>query len=158
MENTGNFILERDSRGGLILVNRDGVRSESVVPVRPFPISGPPELIILCGADGRELLCLDDFGQLPAKQREMIVAELAHREFMPAVTRIERVYADTDPSEWRIETDHGQTSFLMNDGDTDVRRLGPNRILLVDIHGIRYLIPDVRQLDAASRRILDRYM
>ena len=34
-----------------------------------------------------------------------------------------------------------------------MRRLGPNRILLVDTHSIRYLIPDVRRLDSASRRI-----
>ena len=46
----------------------------------------------------------------------------------------------------------------MEDSDNDVRRLGPNRILLVDTHGIRYLIPDTRRLDAVSRRILDRYL
>ena len=46
----------------------------------------------------------------------------------------------------------------MEDSDNDVRRLGANRILLVDTHGIRYLIPDASRLDAASRRILERYL
>ena len=27
-----------------------------------------------------------------------------------------------------------------------------------DSHGVRYLIPDVRRLDAASRRILDHFL
>ena len=63
-----------------------------------------------------------------------------------------------DPSQWRVVTDRGPTAFMIEDADNDVRRLGPNRILLVDTHGIRYLIPDVRQLDGASRRILDRYL
>ena len=57
-----------------------------------------------------------------------------------------------------VVTNRGPTTFLMEDSDNDVRRLGPNRILLVDIHGIRYLIADTRRLDAASRRILDRYL
>ncbi len=46
----------------------------------------------------------------------------------------------------------------MEDSDNDVRRLGPNRFLLVDAHGIRYLIPNARRLDSGSRRILDRYL
>jgi hypothetical protein len=55
-------------------------------------------------------------------------------------------------------TDRGPTTFLMDDSDMDVRRLGPYRVLLVDTHGIHYMIPDVRQLDSGSRRILDRYL
>jgi len=84
--------------------------------------------------------------------------ELAQREFMPVVVGIDKVLAETHPSEWHVETDRGRTTFLMEDSDVDVRRLGPNRLLLVDAHGVRYLIPDVRKLDAPSRRILDRYL
>jgi hypothetical protein len=43
------------------------------------------------------------------------------------------------------------------DSEDDVRRLGPYKALFIDTHGIRYLIPDTRTLDLASRRILDRY-
>ena len=64
--------------------------------------------------------------------------------------------ADVDPSEWHVETNRGPTSFLL-DSEDDVRRLGPFKALFIDSHGIRYLIPDTRELDYASRRILDRY-
>jgi hypothetical protein len=30
--------------------------------------------------------------------------------------------------------------------------------MLVDAHGVQYLIRDARRLDPASRRILDRYL
>ena len=72
--------------------------------------------------------------------------------------RIEWVQAEVDPSQWSIVTDRGPTTFLMEDSDNDVRRLGPYRILLVDTHGVRYLISDTRKLDGTSRRILDRYL
>ena len=90
--------------------------------------------------------------------QEAIERELSDREFTPIVVRIESVQADADPSQWRVLTNRGPTTFLMEDSDNDVRRLGPNRILLVDVHGIRYLILDAGRLDAASRRILDRYL
>ena len=33
-----------------------------------------------------------------------------------------------------------------------------SRALVIDAHGIRYLIPDTRTLDATSRRLLERYL
>ncbi len=40
----------------------------------------------------------------------------------------------------------------------DVRRLGPQRALVIDARGLRYLIEDIRSLDALSRRVLERYL
>ena len=42
--------------------------------------------------------------------------------------------------------------------DEDIRRLGPTRAILVDMHGVRYYVDDSRQLDAKSRRILTQYL
>ena len=46
---------------------------------------------------------------------------------------------------------------MLNTGD-DVRRLSGSRVLVIDAQGVRYLVDDLTQLDAASRRILDRYL
>jgi hypothetical protein len=153
-----DFTLERDDRGRLVLRCGDGRRIVGVEPARAFPISGPDGFVSICDPEGHELLYIEDVAVLPTELRGVLDEELAHREFVPIVQRIERVSADTDPSEWQIVTDRGPVTFLMEDSDNDVRRLGPHRILLVDSHGIRYLIPDTRRLDAASRRILDRYL
>jgi hypothetical protein len=153
-----DFTLQRDAWGQLVLTHADGRQLAGVEVVRAFPISAPGELVSICDADGHEVICLDDLSVLPPRLQEAIEVELSEREFTPAVVRIESVAADADPSQWRVVTNRGPTTFLMEDSDNDVRRLGPNRILLVDVHGIRYLIPDARRLDAASRRILDRYL
>ena len=153
-----DFTLEHDAWQQLVLVWKDGRRVPGVEPVRAFPISAPEGLLSICDADGQVLIRVDDFRELPAEVRSMLEEELSRREFVPVVSRIDRVIGERDPSQWRVVTDRGTTTFLMEDSDNDVRRLGPYRILLVDTHGIRYLIPDSRQLDAASRRILDRYL
>jgi hypothetical protein len=155
---TADFTLERDAWGQLVLIEADGTRRAGVEAARAFPISAPGEYVSICDAEGHELKCIEDPGVLRPEVRAMVEEELARREFVPQVVRIEAVVADRSPSQWRLVTDRGPVTFLMEDSDNDVRRLGPNRILLVDTHGIRYLIADTRSLDAASRRILDRYL
>lgn len=153
-----SFLLNRDQWGQLVLEFADGRRLEGVEVGRAFPISAPGEYVSICDRDGHEVLCIDDPSTLAPTVLEIVEDELSQREFVPLVLEIVKVRADADPSQWWIVTDRGPTSFLIDDSDNDVRRLGPNRILLVDSHGIRYLIPDTRRLDAASRRILDRYL
>jgi hypothetical protein len=153
-----DFALEYDAWGQLVLTCSDGRRFVGIEPVRAFPISHPQGMLSICDAEGHELICVEEPSVLRPEVRRMLEEELGRREFVPVVRRIERVLADSDPSEWRIVTDRGPTTFLMEDSDNDVRRLGVNRILLVDTHGIRYLIPDASRLDAASRRILERYL
>jgi hypothetical protein len=152
------FSLQRNAWGKLVLSLADGRQLVGVEVARAFPISAPGEHVSICDAEGHEVLCIEDPSTLPPKVLDVLDDELARREFVPIVVRIEKVLADSDPSQWRIVTDRGPTEFLMEDSDNDVRRLGPNRILLVDTHGIRYLIPDTRRLDGVSRRILDRYL
>jgi hypothetical protein len=153
-----DFTLERDAWGQLVLVQSDGRRFVGVEPVRAFPISQPEGFLSICDAEGHELTCIEDLGTLAGDVRRILEEELAQREFVPEVLRIESVLAESDPAQWRIVTDRGPTTFLMEDSDNDVRRLGGDRILLVDTHGVQYLVRDARHLDAASRRILDRYL
>jgi hypothetical protein len=155
---SADFALEHDAWGRLVLSCADGRRYVDVEPARAFPISGPEGFVSICDAEGHELTCIENLGSLQPEIRRILEEDLARREFVPVVSRIWRVIADHDPSEWQIVTDRGSTTFLMEDSDNDVRRLGTYRILLVDTHGIRYLIPDTRRLDSASRRILERYL
>ena len=63
----------------------------------------------------------------------------------------------TEPSLWHVETDRGVTSFEVECEDSIYRR-EPRQVSIVDMRGIRYLIPDSRALDARSRRVLDRFL
>jgi hypothetical protein len=150
------FQLNKDDFGRLILTDADGRKLVDVEPVRAFPISSPQEWLSINDAEGHEILCIREPDKLPSGVRKILEEELAKREFVPIIERIVSVTADVDPSEWHVQTDRGLTTFLL-DSEDDVRRLGTYKALFIDSHGIRYLIPDTRTLDYASRRILDRY-
>lgn len=141
------------------LMFRDGETVyEDVNPIRLFPLSKPNQWISLVdNQTGKEILCIDDLTKLPDRQRTVLEAELSKREFVPILKRINWVSGNSEPCEWRVETDRGKTSFIVKHED-DVRRLGEHGVLIIDSFGIRYFIPDRNQLDSYSRRIIEWYV
>jgi len=151
------FSLHRDLSGRLVLTDQRGRVHVGVEPVRSFPISDPEHWISLLDSRGREIASITDLSTVAADIRELIVQELADREFLPRIERVVRVITNKEPHVWDVITDRGPVRFLLRDDD-DIRRLGPTRAIVVDMHGVRFYIPDSRQLDAKSRRILSQYL
>ena len=148
--------LFRDSNGRLVF-EIDGVTYDDITSIRMFPFTDPEHWIALCDKEANEILCIEDMETLSPATRRLILEDLQAREFVPVIKRVMGVSVAADPSEWHVETDRGATSFTLNDED-DIHRLSPFRILIIDAHGIRYVIPDIRKIDASSRRILSHYI
>jgi Mg2+ and Co2+ transporter CorA len=151
------FTLSRDDWGQLVLIDDAGLRHENVAAIPLFPLTDPEHWISLCAADGRELACVENPAGLPPETAELLHDELSRSRFIPAIERITYVSGSTEPCEWRVETDRGPTRFVLKSED-DVRRLGPQQILIVDGGGLRYHIPDLTRLDPKSRRIVEWYV
>jgi Domain of unknown function (DUF1854) len=149
--------LQIDAWGRLVLLDEFGISHVGVEPVRAFPISDPGRWISIVDNEGQELLQVESLDDLTPPIRQILLDELARREFLPVIQRIVRVATETIPALWKVETDRGPTEFTL-DGEENVRRLGHDRALIIDARGIRYLIADTRALDAHSRRILERYL
>jgi len=152
------FALERNAFGKLILTNAQGERFEDVVPVRAFPIQAPEDGISLVHPDGREVAWVPQLAAVPEPAQTLIRETLAAREFMPVIEAIVSVSSFSTPCTWTVRTDRGPTEFVLR-GDEDIRRIGKdNALLIADSHGIQYLVRDQFALNAASKRILDRFL
>ena len=149
--------LHHDARGRLVLTDEAGCQHAGAQPVRAFPLSCPRDGVSICDAEGRELVWIDRLDDLPAELLRLLEEHLARREFVPVIRRIHTVSAAVEPSEWEVETDRGRTRFLLGTAD-DIHQLDDHTALFTDTHSIRYLLPDLRQLDAPSRRLLERFL
>jgi hypothetical protein len=149
--------LALDAWGRLILSTPDGRRLVGVDPVRAFPITDPGGWVSFCDADGREVFRLRSPDGLEPASRRVLDEELARREFLPLIRRIVRVSGEATPVDWDVETDRGPTTFTL-DSEDDIRKLGPNRLLITDSRKLRYQVADARALDGHSRRLLDRFL
>lgn len=151
------FELSRNAFGRLVFRGADGAVHEGVVAVRAFPIAAPETGIALVSADGHELAWIESLAELHEATRALLEAELCAREFMPQIKRLRGVSSYATPSTWRVETDRGDTEFVLK-GEEDIHRLSTQTLLVVDSHGIQFLIRDLFALDAGSRKLLDRFL
>lgn len=152
-----DFTLARNLAGKLQLTTHDGTVYEGVYPARAFPITAPEQGLSLLNQDGQELAWLASMTELPVAIQQLIIEELAQREFMPVIYRIQHVASFVMPSTWEIDTDRGHTQLILKAED-QIWRLTPTRLLIIDSHGVNYLIPYLDQLDKHSRKLLDRFL
>jgi len=151
------FEIERDAFGRLVLTDGEGLRHVGVLPVRAFPLSAPDDGLSLVGSDGRELLWVDRVDALPKSWRALLSHELAARDFAPTLLKLHKVSSFGVPSTWSVATDRGETSFVLK-AEEDIRRLDGGALLIASAHGVQFRIPDVKALDRASRKLLERFL
>jgi hypothetical protein len=149
--------ISRNAFGRLVLVDADGIEHVGVNPVRAHPISAPDEGISLVGVDGHELAWIERLSQLPPDDRALLEGELSSRDFMPTLQRIKKVSTYSTPSQWTVETERGETQFILRT-EEDIRRLGEGRLLIASSHGLQFIVPDRFALDRASKKMLERFL
>lgn len=148
------WVLERHAHGRLAFVSAAGLRREDVDVLRAFPVSATRGPVAIVDADGGELAWIESLAEVAEPLRSLVERELAEREFLPVIHRIDSV-SDGEPAEWTVTTDRGPHRFKVGHVDDVVRQ--PDGVAFVtDTHGIRYLIPDVDALDGTSRRLFEK--
>ncbi|MFM8734020.1 MAG: DUF1854 domain-containing protein [Pirellulales bacterium] len=150
----GGWRLERHAHGRLDFVSTDGRRHHDVDVLRAFPVTAPAGPVAIVAFDGGELAWIESVADLPAAPRAVLERELAQREFVPVIERIEAV-SDAEPAEWTVVTDRGWHRFRVAHAD-DVARQADGGALVTDTVGMRYRIPRIAALDPRSRRLLEK--
>ena len=146
--------LERHAHGRLDFIDAQGRRHANVDVLRAFPVSDPAGPAAIVAADGGELAWVESLSALAAPLRTILETELAQREFLPRIERIEAV-SDGEPAEWTVVTDRGPHRFKVAHADDFVTQ-PDGSAFVTDSYGMRYAIPSIAALDPRSRRLLER--
>jgi len=149
-----DWSLERRGDGRLDLVDARGRRHENVDVLRAFPVTAPAGPVAIVAAAGGELAWIDALAAVEPGLRSLLEAELAVRELVPVIERIESV-SDSEPAEWSVLTDRGPRSFKVRHAD-DIARPDDGSATITDTVGMRYVIQDVTKLGARGRRLFEK--
>lgn len=152
-----DFRLTRNAAGQLQFIDRNDCIYDGVNPVRAFPISAPDHGLSIISRQGHELAWISNLADLPPQMKILIETELAQREFMPAILRINQVSSFATPSIWDVDTDKGHTQLTLKAED-QIWRLKNNKLLITDKNGVNFMIQALDQLDRHSRKLLDRFL
>lgn len=124
---------------------------------RCFPWSRPDEYVSVRDKDGKELMLLHTLGELDDASRQLVEQELHDKIFKPRIEQIVTLKTEFDVTTITARTDRGEVSFQIR-GRDDVRVLSGSRMLLKDVDGNTYDLPDVSRLDRRSQKWLEQFL
>lgn len=154
-----NAVFARTEGGFLSL--KTGERKYARVGVYlTFPITMPEEFISIREADGKakEIGLIEKLSLLSKEQQEMVREQIRLRYFMPIITKVLDVKDEYGFAYWHVVTTYGVCRFTTHMSGEAVVTLGESRLLITDIDGNRYEIPDFYKLGIGERKKLDLFM
>jgi len=145
-----------DERGRLWMkMKKDGERRQARLRAA-FPLTRPGRFVIVEDASGEGVGIIADVAELRPKARRCVEAILERQHFMPRIQRIEDIQMHYGLLRWRTQTDRGPREFdTTARSPYDIRRIDHARMLVRDVDGNRYEIPDIHKLDSRSRVLLE---
>lgn len=157
--NSGNASFERTEGGFLSLKFREKEYKRIGVYLT-FPLTNPEEFISIREADekAKEIGIVESMKDLSASQQEMLREQIRLRYFMPEVKKVMEVKEEYGYAYWYVETDFGVCRFTTHMSNDAVAVLDESRLLITDIDGNRYEIPDFYALTIQERKRLDLFM
>jgi hypothetical protein len=126
--------------------------------LRAFPLTEPRRYLSVRDGGGKEVGVLVEPAALAADDRAIVEAELERRYLVPIVQRVIGIKERFGTVDWQVETDRGRCTFTTRNLRENVTRPAPGRVILSDVDGNRYDVPDLELLDAASRDALLKHL
>lgn len=154
-------ILFSENESGLIMASVNGKIAQRVALMRMFPFDYTEEYISVryenYNRSDKEaeigiIRSLLDFND---DQLKIIRRELEKRYFIPEIIKVNEVKDEFGHTMWKTETTAGEREFTVTDMSSNVFNLGNNKVMLVDVYGNRYYIPDITKMDDKTMKILE---
>jgi len=147
--------LRRNKDGALVLTLNGQNPVSNVRVVRAAPLSHPARYITFLDQKGRELYTVDRLDDLPEPERRLVEEELAAYYLHSIIQHIYELESEFGVAYWDVETPRGRRDFVVKDVQSSITWLSPTRLLIVDVDGNRFEIPDLRALDRASQALVE---
>ena len=148
--------LFRDDSGRLRLTIEGDRSYTEVKVVRAFPFSDPDHFIGFRDIRDKVIGLIDSLDSLEPETRRLAEEALCRHYFLPNIERVRSLREEYGIIYVAVDTDHGRREFVAKGLRDAIVNLGDGELLVADVDGNRYRIPDWRTLDAVSRRFLER--
>lgn len=159
------FLTKENARfsrteGGFVSLQTGGREYPRIGVYLTFPLTMPEEYISIREADekAKEIGIIEKLSALEKDQQEMIREQIRLRYFMPVITKVLDVRDEYGYAYWNVMTSFGACRFTTRMSGDTVIFLGESRLMVTDIDGNRYEIPDFYKLSVQERKRLDLFI
>ena len=133
--------------------------SHSIVSVKPVwaaPLSKPRKFLALLNGKGEEIVTIPDPAALSPDSRDAVEEELRRRYLTPIILAIASARSEFGVTYWTVDTDRGTREFVTQSLQENAQWMGDGHLLLIDVDGNRFEIPDVSAMDERSRDFVEK--
>jgi len=148
--------LYRDPKGRVHLTLQDRVTFPQVRIRRAFPLSRPREYLGFSNRFDEVITVLRNPKGLDAESASIVREELAKRYLGSTILDVYSMRERYGVSHWHVLTDRGEKHFDVRGLRDNIHDLGPRRLLIIDVDGNRYEIPDYGRLSPRARAEIQR--
>jgi len=164
--NSGNTKFARTSGGFVSLDITEGKDGEAehydrVRVVRSFPFTSPNTYISIRTTEekSKEIGIIRDIAKDVSKEtRAMLEEQMSLRYFTPVITKINDIREEYGHAYWDVVTTEGPCKFVIYMNSSSVVSLSDVRLMISDLDGNRFEIPDYTQLTPGELKKLDLFL
>lgn len=125
---------------------------------RALPFTAPDQYICVADMEGNEIAVLEQLDQFDSESRDLLDAELGIRYFHPVVTQVKSVKEKMGSYYLDIAIGDYKKTVTIKDITKNLKQLGGGKIVLTDVDGNRFLIPDIYKIHKKSLQQLEPYL
>lgn len=149
------------TEGGFVSMRIEEEFYPRVQVYHTFPFTDPDSYISIREPDekAKEIGVIKDFKKDVTKEtREMLLEQLRLRYFTPVIEKIINIKDEYGFAYFDVLTNHGACRFTIHMGGDSVINLSDTRLMITDLDGNRFEIPDVTRLTAPELKKLDLFL
>jgi hypothetical protein len=155
--NPGDCVFSFNNNGFLIFT-LEGNAVGRVKLIRTYPYTLTDEYICVHDLEDKEIGIIRDLNELDADSCENAKKELEGRYYCPTVTAIKSVKERMGHFYFQTVVDGKEKSFTVRDITRNMRFANGDTLLIFDMDGNRYVIPNFEKTEPKSKRLLEPYL
>lgn len=146
------------NQNGFLVLTLNGESKGRVKLVRSYPYSLTDEYICVYDINENEIGIVRDLKALDADSCNAANKELQSRYYCPTVTSVKNIKERMGHFYFETIIDGKEKSFTVRDLTRNLRFANESTLLIFDVDGNRYVIPDHEKIEPKSRRLLEPYL
>lgn len=146
------------NHNGFLIFTYKGEDKGRVKLIRTYPYTLTDEYICVHDLDDKEIGIIRSLLDLERESMESAQRELANRYYCPTVTTVKKVKERMGNFYFETVIDNNPKNFTVRDITKNLRFASENTLLIFDMDGNRYIIPDFDKIEEKSRRLLEPYL
>ncbi len=134
----------------------EGDRSYTRVKVvRAAPLTQPNRYFCFLDIKDEAICMVKDLSELPEESRPLVYEELDRRYLTAEIQKIVTLQNEYGVTYWTVDTDRGRRDFVAKSVAENAQWLADARVMIFDVDGNRFEVPDIKALDRRSQALLE---